>query len=69
VGRDSPPGYPIVQARRRRVATVAPFDPTADTGMATEIIRVAEAGRAFVAQLQSETRCAPARGLPASLGR
>ena len=46
-------GYPVVQALTLPVATVAFFDTTAVIGVATEIIGVTEAGRAFVAQLQS----------------
>ena len=48
-------GYPVVQALTLPVATVAYFDTTADIGVATEIIGVTEAGRGFVAQLQSGT--------------
>ena len=48
-------GYPVVQALTLPVATVAFFDTTAEIGVATEIIGVTEAGRGFVAQLQSGT--------------
>jgi catechol 2,3-dioxygenase-like lactoylglutathione lyase family enzyme len=45
-------GYPVVQALTLPVANVAYFDTTAEIGVATEIIGVTEAGRAFVAELQ-----------------
>ena len=46
-------GHPVVQTLTLPVATVASFDTTAGIGVATEIIGVTEAGRGFVAQLQS----------------
>jgi catechol 2,3-dioxygenase-like lactoylglutathione lyase family enzyme len=46
-------GYPVVQALTLPVATVAFFDTSAVLGVATEIIGVTEAGRGFIAQLQS----------------
>jgi len=46
-------GYPVVQALTLPVASVAYFDTSAEIGVATEIIGVTEAGRGFVAQLQS----------------
>jgi methylmalonyl-CoA/ethylmalonyl-CoA epimerase len=46
-------GYQVVQALTLPVATVAFFDTTAEIGVAAEIIGVTEAGRGFVAQLQT----------------
>ena len=45
-------GHAVVQALTLPVASVAFFDTTAEIGVATEIIGVTDAGRAFVTQLQ-----------------